>query len=103
MKIRRNTQEYGLPAGIIEIELTGEEMEQAFREVDHQYKLEDAKNALHDAYESEQISEEIYEKVEGDTQFYEAVLQEYDKRFSCNIPENAIWEESLKEAMKSLE
>lgn len=102
MKIRRNTLEYGLPAGIIEIELTGEEMERAFREVDYQYKLEDVKNAFHDAYESEQISEEIYEKAEGNTQFYEAVLQEYDKRFSCNIPENAIWEESLKVALESL-
>ena len=100
MKIRRNTRAYGLPVGIIEIELTDKELEQAFREKEHQYRLEDVRNLLVDAYESEKISKEVYEKVILDEQFHEAVLREYEKRFSCNTPENVTWEEAWMAALE---
>lgn len=103
MKIRRNTRAYGLPVGIIEIELTDKELEQAFREKEHQYRLEDVRNSLSDAYESEQISRDVYEKIQENEDFHEAVLQEYEKRSSCDIPENVTWEESWRAALENLE
>lgn len=103
MVIRRNTKEYGLPEGVIEIELTAEELEKAFREQEHKYRLEDAETALHNAYESEQISEETYEAIKDNEKFHEAVLVEFDKRFSCNIPENTIWEMAWKEVIKEVD
>lgn len=103
MKIRRKTEDYGLTAGIIEIELTDEELEQAYRERQHQYRLEDVRSSLSDAYESEQISKEVYEKIRENEDFHEAVLWEYDRRFSCNIPENVTWEESWRAALEGVE
>lgn len=103
MKIRRKTEDYGLPAGVIEIELTAEEIEQAFRIQEKNYRLEDVRNAIYTAYESEQISEEEYEKIQDNEKFQEAVLDEYEKRFSCNVPENVTWEESLKEILKEVD
>lgn len=100
MNIRRKTEDFGLPAGVIEIELTPEELEQAFRIKEKEYRLADVKSAINDAYEWEKISEEEYQKIKDNEKFHEAVLQEYEKRFSCNIPENAIWEEALKAALK---
>lgn len=103
MTIRRNTQDYGLPAGIIEIELTAEEIEQAFRIQEKKYRLEDVRNAIYSAYESEQISEEDYEKIQDNEKFQEAVLDEYEKRFNCNVPENVTWEYALKEVLKEVD
>lgn len=103
MRIKRNAKKYGLPDKIIEIELTGAEIEQAFRIREHEYQLEDVRNALQDAYESEQISDEDYRKAKNSTAFQEAVLKEYEKRFSCNVPENVTWEESWKAALKEIE
>lgn len=102
MNIRRKTEDFGLPAGVIEIELTPEELEQAFRIKEKEYRLEDVKSAINDAYEWEQISEELYQKIKDNKKFHEAVLQEYEKRFSCNIPENVIWGEALMAALKEV-
>lgn len=104
MKIRRKAEDYGLPAGIIEIELTPEELEQAFRIKEKEYRLEDVRSIIHDAYnDSEQISENEYLQIKDNKEFHEAVLREYDKRFSCNIPENTTWEETLKAVLKETE
>lgn len=103
MKIRRRTEDYGLPAGVIEVELTPEELEQAFREKQKEYRLADVKDAIEQAYEWEIISEEEYEKVIDNESFQEAVLDEYERRFSCNVPENVTWEESLKEILKEVD
>ena len=102
MKIRRKTEDYGLPVGVIEIELSEGEIEQAFRIQEKKYRLEDVRNAIYAVYESEQISEEEYEKIYDNEKFQEAVLEEYEKRFSCNVPENVTWEEAVKEVLKEI-
>ena len=100
MTIRRKTQDFGLPAGIIEIELTAEEIEQAFRIQEKRYRLEDAKNAIQTMYESEQINEEEMELVRDNDSFLELVVDKFDRLFSCDIAENVAWEIAVKEAFK---
>lgn len=103
MTIRRKTQDFGLPAGIIEIELTDEEIEQAFRVQEKRYRMEDAENAIQTLYEGEQISEDDMEKIKENKKFKEAVLDMFDKRFNCNVPENVIWEIAVKEVLKEVD
>ncbi|MBQ6091393.1 MAG: hypothetical protein IJL07_09035 [Lachnospiraceae bacterium] len=102
MKIRRAVQVYDFKDIILEIELSDDELEEAFREKERQYRLEDAKNAVREAYEAEQISEEIYRKIENDSRFYETVREYYEDMESCNIPENVTWEEAWKKAIEHL-
>lgn len=97
MTIKRKTQEYGLPSGVIEIELTEEEIEQVYRIQEKNYRLQDAENALHAAYDAEKISDEEMEKLSCE-QFYEIALGVFEKCFNCNIPENEIWELAIGKA-----
>lgn len=103
MTIRRKTQDFGLPAGVIEIELTDEEIEQAFRVQEKRYRMQDVENAIQTAYESEQISEEDMGKIKDNEKFKEAVLDVFDKNFNCNVPENVIWEIAVKEVLKEVD
>lgn len=102
MKIRRAVQVYDFKDIILEIELSDDELEEAFREKKRQYRLEDAKKAVREAYEAEQISEENYRKIENDSRFYEVVWEYYEDMESCNIPENVTWEEAWKKAIEHL-
>lgn len=100
MTIRRNTQEYGLPAGIIEIELTAEEVEQAFRLKEREYLLADVENAVDEAYGREDITEEQYQKAKGNQEAIKAIADYFDKTTSCEIAYNVTMEEAVKHILK---
>lgn len=103
MTIRRKTQEFGLPAGVIEIELTEEEIEQAYRIQERNYRLQDAENALRSEYDAEKISDEEMERLDGNEEFYEAALAIFEKNENCNIPENTIWEIAIEKAKEDFQ
>lgn len=87
MVIRRNGNGFGLPAEVIEIELIPQKLEQAYRIKEKEYRMQDA-------YENGQVDSGSYETFKNNN-FYEKLLTEYDKRFSCEIAENVIWERAL--------
>lgn len=101
MIIRRIMQGFGV-AGIIEIQLIPEELEQAYMEKEKEYKMDDVKDAVQQAYEWEVINRQDYELVIQNEKFQKMILEEYEKRFSCNIPENLTWEEAVKEVLKEI-
>lgn len=102
MRIRRNAQEYGLSERIIEIELTDQELEQAYRIREEQYRIEDIKNAIQEAYEAEIITEDAYQKSKDNMSIIKAVLEQYDKRCSCNIAYNVTMEEAIKKVIRRM-
>lgn len=103
MNIRRKTEEFGLPKGVIEIELTSEEIEQAFRIREREYLIADIENAVQEAYENEQISEEEYLKAKNNKEVLAAIAERYEKTCSCNVAYNVTMEEAVKEILKNSE
>ncbi len=81
---------------VISIELTSDEIEQAFGIREREYLLEDVENAVQEAYENEQISEETYQKVQGNKEILTAIAERYEKTCSCNIAHNATMEDAVK-------
>lgn len=95
MVIKRNGNDFGLPAEVIEIGLTPQELEQAYKIKEKEYRRQEAEQVLCDAYGNGQVDTGVYETFKNNSGFYERLLAEYDKRFSCEIAENVIWERAL--------
>ncbi len=95
MVIKRNGNDFELPAEVIEIKLTPQELEQAYRIKEKEYRMKEAEQVLCDAYENGQVDTKSYETFKNNSGFYGRLLAEYDKRFSCEIAENVIWERTL--------
>lgn len=95
MVIRRNGDSFGLSAEVIETRLTPQELEQAYRIKEKEYRMQEAEQVLQNAYENGQADTGSYETYKNNSGFYERLLAEYDKRFSCEIAENVIWKRAL--------
>ncbi len=94
MVIKRKGNDFGLTTEVIEIEITPQELEQAYRIKEKEYCMQEAEQVLQNSYENGQVDTVSYEKFKNNN-FYEKLLAEYDKRFSCEIAENVIWKRAL--------
>lgn len=72
----------------IEIELTAAELEQAFRERERDYRIEDAYR---------HIEELEYDNTMFDDDDVDNIIDLYEKKKDCNIPENTTWESIIEE------
>lgn len=103
MKIRRDAQGYLLlKGGVIETELTGRELEQAYRIRSMQYQMEDIGDAIQSAYETGTITENVYRKCINNRSVKRAVLEQYDKICSCDIAYNDTMEQALRRVITRL-
>ncbi len=101
MVIKRKGNDFGLATEVIEIELTPQELEQAYRIKEKEYRMQEAEQVLQNAYENGQVDTGSYEIFKNNSGFYERLLAEYDKRFSCEIAENVIWERALASVLET--
>lgn len=81
---------------IISIKLTDDEMEQVFRIKEEEYRRQDIVNAIQEAYEIENISEEDYQRCKDNEEIICKIMSRYDKTCSCNIAYNVTMEEAVK-------
>ena len=88
-----------------EFELTGKELEEAYRVQEHNYMLQDAENHLMDDLgdrDQEEVLEEFGATVEEmcDPKYpdyaLETLVSFFNEEFSCDCPEYDVWEEALR-------
>ena len=73
MVIKRKGNDFGLTTEVIEIELTPQELEQAYRIKEKEYCMQEAEQVLQNAYENGQVDTVSYEKFKNNN-FYEKLL-----------------------------
>ena len=62
MVIKRKGNDFGLTTEVIEIELTPQELEQAYRIKEKEYCMQEAEQVLQNSYENGQVDTVSYEK-----------------------------------------
>lgn len=82
----------------VAIELTSEEMEDVYRQVQHQYRRIDATNQLID-YADYCDDTDIKDLVK-DYDFIEELIRSFEKSEDCNCSENATWESVIECALQ---
>lgn len=107
MKITRNNQE---------IEITEAELEEAYREKQFKYLVEDAKRQLlilsdydgNDEPEEDDCEAQEFKKWYGvslielldDECFLASCVEQYENNIDCNMPENLLWEITIKDRLR---
>lgn len=80
---------------------TEEQLEEAYRIREHQYRIEDVKQMLGWLYEREIFGVEA-ELAPEMPDILEAVVKEYEKRMDCNEDENTTMQNACEAVMKSI-
>lgn len=94
----------------VTIELTNAEKEAVFREVEHEYRLADARCHLEELSNSLEEDDSSLRKEYGihfdsaidetsDDYILEDIVTEYENRFDCNIDENTTWQHALEKVL----
>lgn len=81
---------------IVAINLTGEETERAYREMEHSYLMQDACIHLDNYYEDNDMK--VPEEYDGD--FIDLLVERYEDERDCNVPENDTWDNVISENIK---
>lgn len=81
---------------IVAISLSDEEAERTYREVEHNYLIQDA--CIHLDYYYESNGMEVPE--EHDSGFIGVLVERYDDERDCNIPENDTWYNIIDESVR---
>lgn len=98
MKIERNG---------MSIELTAEEVEQAYRERLRNYRKDDAADHLEEMFGEEpedfvsQYGVELDDLLEDDG-FLETVVERFEDSQDCNLDENTVWENVIRLVLSEL-
>ncbi len=113
MTIRREQKIFGNTTLVTEFELTDEELEQAFRERDHQYMLEDAERQLEeylsddaddDAYMRETYLATFDELTSPESKSYslDYLVERFSDEQDCNVAENVVWQNVIRDALEDV-
>ncbi|MBQ7818571.1 MAG: hypothetical protein IJ341_02620 [Bacteroidales bacterium] len=97
----------------VTIELTNAEKESVFREVEHKYRLSDARNHLEELSNDLDGDDSSLRKTYGvhfdsaidetsDDYILEDIVTEYENRFDCNIDENTTWRHALERVLDDI-
>lgn len=81
--------------GKIEIELTQEELRKAFWELERAHRRADCESVLDNLHYFENISEEKYQQLKDDEDFFDRCIDCFEERYDCNVAENDLWEDIL--------
>lgn len=100
MRIERNARDFGLQEGILAVDLTDAELEQAFRIRENQYLSEDIGSFIEEMHESGELSESQYQESKNRCGFREEVAKLYNKHCSCDIAYNDTIKEAIKDTLK---
>lgn len=94
MKITRKLNGYE-----VEFELSEEELEQAYREKERDYRLEDVKGHVLSMYQDDIFGMDAVRIIE-DSKLMETILDRFFSCCDCNIPENDMMEAVIQSVLR---
>mgnify|MGYP006916194814 CR=1 FL=1 len=114
MKIKRDLTAFGKVVHTV-LQLTNEELEEAYREREREYRLQDAETHLLWLVDGEPDTDaeddftSVYgfpytEAIDKGSEHYllDAIVDEFERSFDCNIAENDTWQHAVETVLNDL-